>query len=53
NANIFPDPLVFNPDWWLKSSSADLTNYLVSFSRGSRMCLAWCELYLFFSHLFC
>lgn len=35
---LFPDPLKFNPDRWL-SSSSQLTNFLVTFSRGARMCL--------------
>jgi len=50
NPNIFPDPLTFDPERWLKGDSADLDKYLVSFSKGPRSCLginlAWCELYL-------
>ncbi|MCJ1333200.1 hypothetical protein MMC10_009894 [Thelotrema lepadinum] len=55
---IFPEPLVFRPDRWLKSNP-DLeliSRYYLPFSRGSRMCmgvnLAYCELYLLLARLF-
>lgn len=54
NAAIFPEPDKFVPERWLES--AELDNWLVSFSRGPRMCLginlAWAELRLGFAHVF-
>lgn len=56
NPNLFPDPLKFDPDRWLKNNSAELLNYLVPFSKGQRQCiglnLAWAELYLILGNLF-
>ncbi|OLN86993.1 Benzoate 4-monooxygenase 2 [Colletotrichum chlorophyti] len=34
-----PDARSFNPDRWLASNSKSLEQYLVSFSKGSRMCI--------------
>lgn len=39
NPDIFPDPLTFIPDRWLGQGSSKLTNYMVAFSKGPRMCL--------------
>ena len=37
---IWPDPDKFKPERWLDpAESARLYKYLVSFSKGSRMCL--------------
>lgn len=38
---IFPDPLVFQPERWLKQSTtgSSLDRYLVPFSKGSQGCL--------------
>ncbi|KAB8225586.1 cytochrome P450 [Aspergillus novoparasiticus] len=38
---IFPDPLVFQPERWLKQSAigSNLDRYLVPFSKGSQGCL--------------
>lgn len=47
--NIFPDPMSFKPERWLKSGER-LDKYLVAFGRGTRHCLginlAWAEMYL-------
>ncbi|KAM3420754.1 hypothetical protein BST61_g4002 [Cercospora zeina] len=52
---VFPDPQSFSPERWLHSPKGPdgtraLSNYLVSFSRGSRACiglnLAYMELYV-------
>ncbi|KAM3069575.1 hypothetical protein ACMFMG_005676 [Clarireedia jacksonii] len=52
---IFPSPESFTPERWLEPNS-ELDKWLISFSRGPRMCLgqnlAWCELYLVFAGLF-
>ncbi|KAF2822403.1 cytochrome P450 monooxygenase-like protein [Ophiobolus disseminans] len=54
NADIFPQPDQFTPERWLKSPELD--NWLVSFSRGPRMCfginLAWAELRLNLAYVF-
>ncbi len=40
NQDIFPDPFRFNPDRWLQGEkSVTLDKYLISFSKGPRMCL--------------
>lgn len=39
NPDIFPDPMRFDPERWLKEDSAELLNYLVPFSRGQRQCI--------------
>ncbi|KAH9479251.1 Cytochrome P450 monooxygenase [Psilocybe cubensis] len=56
NAEIFPNPLTFIPERWLKDESAELEKYLVAFSKGPRSCLginlAWCELYLIIGTVF-
>ncbi|KAI4159529.1 MAG: hypothetical protein LQ342_006530 [Letrouitia transgressa] len=48
NPEIFPDPRTFNPDRWVENPRLD--KYLLSFSKGSRICvgitLAYEELYL-------
>ncbi|KAL8738593.1 MAG: hypothetical protein Q9181_000644 [Wetmoreana brouardii] len=51
NAEIFPDPFKFDPERWLQGEkSKQLEKYLVTFSKGSRQCLAiplaYTELYL-------
>ena len=41
NDQIFPDPLRFDPERWLQGErSKRLERYLVTFSKGSRQCLA-------------
>ncbi|TEB08824.1 cytochrome P450 [Coprinellus micaceus] len=56
NTDIFPDPYTFNPDRFLGKNPSELTNYIVPFSKGPRMCLginlAWAELYLIIGNLF-
>ncbi|PPQ68061.1 hypothetical protein CVT26_007345 [Gymnopilus dilepis] len=56
NPNIFPQPMSFEPERWLKDDSFELEKYLVSFSKGPRSCLginlAWCELYLIIGTVF-
>jgi cytochrome P450 len=37
NPNIFPEPFKFKPERWI--DSPDLDTWLVSFSKGPRMCL--------------
>lgn len=51
NETIFPDPMTFEPMRWLLETgkgSRAIDDYLISFGRGSRVCLgrilAWCEL---------
>jgi cytochrome P450 len=41
DSNIFPDPESFDPDRWLRAAEQRfrLDRYLVSFSKGSRMCV--------------
>ncbi|TEB16421.1 cytochrome P450 [Coprinellus micaceus] len=55
NPDIFPQPLKFDPDRWLKETSSGLHNYLVAFSKGPRQCigmtLGWAELYLIIGNL--
>ncbi|KAL8772891.1 MAG: hypothetical protein Q9194_004479 [Teloschistes cf. exilis] len=54
NPSVFPDPERFLPERWLENGP-QLEKYMVSFSRGSRICLgmnlAYCELYLTLAHL--
>jgi len=54
NPTLFPAPYEFRPERWLADPALD--NWLVSFSRGPRMCLginlAWVELRLSFAHIF-
>jgi len=56
NPEIFPEPLEFLPERWLKDDSQHLDKYLVAFSKGPRSCLginlAWCELYLIMGNIF-
>jgi len=56
NPEIFPEPLEFLPERWLRDDSHLLDKYLVAFSKGSRSCLginlAWCELYLMLGNIF-
>ncbi|KAH7092140.1 benzoate 4-monooxygenase cytochrome P450 [Paraphoma chrysanthemicola] len=50
--DVFPDPDVFRPERWLDAArhGQNLTRYLVTFSKGSRMCLginlAYAEMYI-------
>lgn len=39
NPDVFPEPMSFRPERWLKDDSAELEKYLVSFSKGPRSCL--------------
>lgn len=61
NASIFPAPNEFNPDRWLSNphrtnSEHPLSYYLVSFARGSRVCLgqhlAMMDMYVALATLF-
>ncbi|KAF9056855.1 cytochrome P450, partial [Rhodocollybia butyracea] len=51
NPDVFPDPYTFNPDWWLAQDTSELLLDLAPFSKGPRICLAWCELYLIFGNI--
>ena len=55
NESIFPDPFVFKPERWLNDPKGPddmhpLSNYMVTFGRGSRACigmqLAYMEMYI-------
>ncbi|KUJ23224.1 cytochrome P450 [Mollisia scopiformis] len=52
----FPNSYAFNPERWLGADAARSEKYLVSFSRGTRMCpginLAYAEMYLIVGRLF-
>ncbi|KAF9024874.1 cytochrome P450 [Rhodocollybia butyracea] len=52
NPDVFPDPYTFNPDRWLVEDINEMMFNLAPFSKGPRMCLAWCELYLIFGNIF-
>ena len=61
NPEVFPDPLAFKPERWLNDARGPggrhpLTNYLVPFGRGSRVCLgmplAYMELYVALATIF-
>ncbi|KAJ3734035.1 cytochrome P450 [Lentinula guzmanii] len=52
NPDVFPDPYTFNPDRWLTGSTSEMMLDLAPFSKGPRICLAWCELYLIFGNIF-
>ncbi|KAL8993523.1 MAG: hypothetical protein Q9169_006281 [Polycauliona sp. 2 TL-2023] len=52
NPDIVPSPHTFSPDRWLQPDSARLRKYIVAFSKGSRQCLAHCELNLTLATLF-
>ncbi|KAF8165173.1 cytochrome P450 [Crassisporium funariophilum] len=56
DSTLFPDPAIFSPERWLQPSSRELDRYLLSFSKGPRMCLgihiAWAELYLILGYVF-
>ncbi|KAK4142258.1 putative cytochrome P450 [Dichotomopilus funicola] len=61
NPEVFPDPLAFKPERWLNDARGPggrhpLTNYLVPFGRGSRVCLgmplAYMELYVAIATIF-
>ncbi|KAJ2907247.1 hypothetical protein MKZ38_006541 [Zalerion maritima] len=58
NPDVFPDPDAFDPARWMgdAQSRAVLERNLVSFSKGSRMCLgqnlAMCEMYLTIASVF-
>lgn len=57
NPQLFPDPLCFRPERWLLPDAREkLSNYLVNFSRGTRMCLgqhlASAEIYLTLAAIF-
>lgn len=53
---LFHDAKTFNPERWLTDDSAVLERWLVTFSKGPRMCigqnLAYCEMFLGFAALF-
>ncbi|KAK7935892.1 cytochrome P450 [Apiospora marii] len=53
DASVFPEPEAFRPERWITAEgerNTGLERYLLSFSKGSRICLgmnlAMCELYL-------
>ncbi|KAK4066062.1 uncharacterized protein Triagg1_8371 [Trichoderma aggressivum f. europaeum] len=54
NEKIFPDPTKFEPERWLENPRLD--RYLLTFSKGSRICLgfhlAYSELYIILAGLF-
>ena len=54
NPSLFPDPRTFNPERFIEQP--DLKKYLLTFSKGSRVCLgynlAYAELYLTLAALF-
>ena len=54
NPDIFPAPLEFLPERWLKDPQ--LTRYLCSFAKGSRQCIginmAYAQLYLCVAGIF-
>ncbi|KAF3490689.1 putative cytochrome P450 [Arthroderma uncinatum] len=61
NEDVYPEPLVFKPERWLNNPRGPdgvkpLSNYMVSFSRGSRVCLgmslAYMELYVALATIF-
>ncbi|KAF9077837.1 cytochrome P450 [Rhodocollybia butyracea] len=52
NPEVFPDPYIFNPDRWLVEDINEMMLDLAPFSKGPRICLAWCELYLIFGNIF-
>ena len=58
NAEIYPDPMRFLPERWLKGEESKelLNKYLVTFSKGARRCigmhLAYAELYLTLAAMF-
>ncbi|KIK58188.1 hypothetical protein GYMLUDRAFT_228085 [Collybiopsis luxurians FD-317 M1] len=52
NPSVFPDPHKFNPDRWLAEDTTEMMLDLSPFSKGPRICLAWCELYLIFGNIF-
>jgi len=56
NPVVFPDPDVFDPSRWMSGDVRAREKCLVTFSRGSRMCigqnLAMCELHVTLGNLF-
>ena len=56
NPEIFPEPFEFRPERWLEEGQQRLQKYLVSFSKGTRMCagmnLAYAEMYLALAGVF-
>ncbi|KIK66348.1 hypothetical protein GYMLUDRAFT_218479 [Collybiopsis luxurians FD-317 M1] len=52
NPDVFTDPHEFNPDRWLSGETTNMIQDLVPFSKGARICLVWCELYLIFGNVF-
>ena len=56
NSDIFPEPSVFRPERWLQGDHQKLQKYLVTFSKGTRMCvgmnLAYAEMYLTLASVF-
>jgi len=54
NPTIFPEPGAFRPERWIENPRLD--KYLVSFSRGTRICLgmnlAFAEMYLVLTGIF-
>ncbi|CAF9941589.1 MAG: hypothetical protein ALECFALPRED_009236 [Alectoria fallacina] len=53
---VFENPTQFRPERWLSGTTSEMERHMVSFSRGSRICLgmdlAYAELYLTLGHLF-
>ncbi|KAF9072158.1 cytochrome P450 [Rhodocollybia butyracea] len=51
NPDIYPEPYTFNPERWLVNDPGQIILDLAPFSKGPRICLAWCELYLIFGNI--
>ena len=39
NPDVFPDPLAFRPERWMRADSQKLERYFVAFGRGPRSCI--------------
>ncbi|KIK53192.1 hypothetical protein GYMLUDRAFT_179261 [Collybiopsis luxurians FD-317 M1] len=52
NPEVFVDPFTFNPDRWLAEDVTQMNLDLAPFSKGPRICLGWCELYLILANIF-
>lgn len=53
NAEVFQDPLTFDPDRWLGPQAAEMNRWFWAFSSGGRMCIGLQSVISFcFSHLY-
>ncbi|KOS44050.1 hypothetical protein ACN38_g5019 [Penicillium nordicum] len=43
DASVFPNSHIFDPERWIKAAQGgiNLDKFMVSFSKGSRVCIAW------------